>query len=212
MTAAPTIAHPQWHELPEVRAAFDEMAEQQRQFDATRPPCPKDWCDGTCETEGHFGIAVMHVSKIAEVPAEADRIGDTGSVWVRAQRHDALTEPTTSLIEIDFNDSGSLIEERASFTPAQARQLAAQLLRHADMVEPEYEVPAENVRVGDFLPVGGEWRYVYCVDHDEPSNTVKLLPTIERGEWPEIEAFDEDATAQVFEPGDMVRIRRGCAR
>jgi hypothetical protein len=194
---------------PSVQAAFAEMTRIQAEFDATRPPCPKAWCDAGCETDGHFGDAVMHASDFVTVSAEADHIGETGEVWIRAQRHDSLTAPSDNLVEIDFQNAGSMIDEIVCFTPAQSRRFAAELLRHADLLEPEYEVPAEQVRVGDSLPVGEEWLYVYSVVVDEPSNNVQIFTTVKPGAWPEL---DGDEAPHMFKPGDLVRVRRGGAR
>lgn len=193
---------------PEWQAATAAELEKQRLFDATRPPCPP-WCDLMCETEGHFGDAILHVSGATKVAAEADQIGDVGFIWLQAQRHDSLTDSASVCIEVDIADSGSLIEERAVFTAAQARQFAAELLRHADLIDPEPKVPAREVRVGDWFPVGDVWQYVYGVDVDEPSNAVQIFTTADRDTFPELDGNED---GHQFTPDEMVQVRRVGAR
>jgi hypothetical protein len=194
---------PEWQEF----AA--KQIDRNNRFDATRPPCPA-WCIGECQADGHFGDAVMHTSDIVNVPATSS-LAQPGEprAWIEIHRHDSLDHPTELLVEVNLADAEGAYEECADFTPAQARRFAAELLRHADMAEPEFDLPAEDVRVGDLFPVGDDWLYVYCVLVDEPAKNVQINTTVEPGEWPEL---DGDEDPHMFAIGDTVRIRRGGAR
>lgn len=187
-------------------AAFAEMARRQSLFDATRPPCPKHWCDEDCETNGHVGDAIIHSSDSVTVETTADNIHKPiGSVEIRSWRYDALDEPTTSGVEVDLTNAGWMFIECANFNAAQARKLAAEMLRHADLIDPEPEVPATDVRVGDWLRVDSEWFRIYGITIDEPTDSVQIYTTVD---WEELPEFGGDEEAHEFDIKDMVRVRR----
>lgn len=185
---------------------LEQLLRMEARFDATRPPCPSCWCEIDCETDGHFGDAVLHQSRLAHVPADPDRNGATAHLLVCAQRHDVLDEPTTGHVEIDFRSAGSLLDDRAHLTAAQARYFAAEILRHADMIDPEFKVLASDVKVGDLIQVDGAWLHVYGVMTDEPSDDVQISVTVNRVELPDFE--DRDENPEHFTLADKVQIRR----
>ena len=127
MTTAIDFNHP----------AFQELLDRERRFEASRPPCPSEWCDGECDSDAHFGDATMHYSRFNPVPVAAERLNEPdGVVLVRAWRHDRLDEASTSGIELDLSEARALISDSANFTADQARQLAAVLLAAADQIAP----------------------------------------------------------------------------
>jgi hypothetical protein len=182
---------------------------REARFDATRPPCPP-WCDNSCRVDLHFGDAVMHSNQAVQVPSTADRIGEDGFVTVRAWRHDSLDERSTAGIQLGIEDAGSVLDDEAGFSAAQARKLASELLAAADRIDPappgEVTVAAHAVRIGDRLNVNGEWLHVYGVLADEPSNNVQVNVTRDPVCWSDLDERDEDPEA--FALTDTVRVRR----
>lgn len=196
-----------------VRAAdLAEIMARQERFAASRPPCPA-WCTGECDEDSNdFGDAALHGGEVIALTSTAESENrPAGVVTLRPWSYDGLDEESEIGIELDVSDANWIIPGVANFTPEQARQLAAELVRLADQQDPEQKVPAEQVRVGDWFPVGAEWLYVYCVDVDEPSNRVAVFTTVDRQTWPEIDnGLDEEP--HDFEFGQLVRVRRGGAR
>jgi hypothetical protein len=191
---------------PRWQAAARQASDYERQFELQRLPCPV-YCDRSC-AENHNGDSIQHFQEMALVEAICE--DQTGShVAVRAWRSEQLNALPSDQVDIDFLDSGDRPTAWVTLSPAQARQLADELNRSADFAQPEFELPAERLRVGDLYQVGREWLYVYGVMVDEPSNNVQIFTTVDRATWPEL---DGDEDPHMFEPGDLVRIRRGGAR
>ena len=119
----------------EVDFAAAQIATQKR-FDAARPACPR-WCDRSCETDGHFGDAVIHTQAPAEVSSVADwNHVHNASVSVKAWRHDSLDETSVTAVIVDVSRAETATGDHAVLTANQARQLAAQLIQSADLVDP----------------------------------------------------------------------------
>jgi hypothetical protein len=187
-------------------AKFAEMSRREAAFAASRRPCPT-WCDGTCDTEGHFGDAVLHHCDATTVPITGE--AGPGTVTVGLWQHDSLDEPSDSGVVLDVTTAKWIFPGLANFTAAQARELAVELLRHADRIEPEFEVPVTEIRVGDWLPVGDQWFRIYSIDVDEPTDSVQLYTTVD---WDTLPEFGGDEEPHVFDINDVVRIRRDGAR
>jgi len=184
------VAEPQKTLQEQHPEAFAQMLRDQERFDATRPTCPH-WCNGECETTAHFGTAVMHVAEATALTDSHRASHDCGVILIRAMRHESLDRPAEAQVGIYLDEADGAFPDSAEFTPAQAREFAAQLLRHADLLEPEQDLWAEDIRVGDLLPVGGEWLWVYSVNIDEPSGTVQVFTTVDRDEFPETNGDEE---------------------
>lgn len=193
-------------ETPAAFAQFAQMQADQDRFDATRPPCAS-WCGTDCDTTGHMGDAIFHTSPEVTIPATPDQVSaKDASVWVRAWRYDGLNEPSSCGIELDLAAAKSILPDRANFTAAQARQLAAELLRQADLVEPEYQVPVQQVQIGDWIQVEGQWMEVYCVLADEAANNVQISVSADPGNWSDFDYRDENP--EHFNLADTVQVRR----
>lgn len=157
-----------------------------------RPGCPW-WCDGvSCQDP-----ADEMCTHLTEVPCSG---AFTITTWQAREKSALLVWARGGENEIGAG---------ADFTAAQVRRFAAELLAQADLIDPsplgEIDLPARDVRVGDFFQVDGEWLYVYGVSVDEPSFTVQVFTTIERGEWPEL---DGDEEPHQFELTEWTRVRR----
>lgn len=203
MTATVLIATPD----DGIPAEYVEaMLRLEKLFDATRPPCPSHWCNDECETNLHFGSSITHVSDEVGVPCSSqttDSSGDpTINLW--ASRDDELDKPSESRVTLNFT-SAALLDENVDLTAAQCRNLAAALLRHADLIDPEHEVLATDVRVEDWLSVGDEWFQIYGIGVDEPTDSVQIYTTVD---WDALPEFGGDEEPYVFDIKDMVRIRR----
>lgn len=191
-------------------AKFAEMRRREAAFAAVQAPCPDSWCNGECKDNLDFGDSIMHTSDAVTVPTATDSLHEpVGSITMHAWLYESLGEPTESGIELNLTNAGWLFDECANFTAAQARQLAAELLRHADRVEPECEVPATEIRVRDWLPVGDAWFRVYGITVDEPTDTVQIYTTVD---WDTLPEFGGDEEPHVFDINDLVRVRRDGAR
>ena len=193
----------------ETDMADEAAVVRERLFDATRPPCPP-WCTTTCTTADHHGDAVMHHAEPTAVPSVPDQTNvPHGVVTVRPWRIDELDRPSTAGIELAVDKARTLMEDHATLTAAQARQLAAALLDSADALDPapvgEVDVPVTQVRIADLLSVDGQWLYVYGVDVDEPSCDVSLFVTVDAETVPEV---DGDEHPHRFQLTDWVRVRR----
>lgn len=175
-------------------------------FDATRPPCPSHWCNDECEINLHFGTSITHVSDETSVPCTSQSAvaGDDTRIDLWARRDDELDKPSESRVTLNFTNA-ELLDDNVDLTAAQCRKLAAALLHHADLIEPEHEVLATEVRVEDWLPVGDEWFQVYGVTIDEPTDSVQIYTTVD---WDALPEFGGDEEPHVFDIKDMVRIRR----
>jgi uncharacterized protein DUF6907 len=191
---------------PEWRAHAEDLLEKERLFDVTRPACPGDWCNGECEKNLHFGTSITHVSDettVACTPDTRDPSGDAAiRLWV--WRDDNLGEPSKSLATLNFTDA-DLLDDNVSLTAAQCRALAAELLRHADLIDPEPGVPVTDVHVGDWLPVDDEWFRIYGINVDEPTDSVQLYTTVD---WDTLPEYGGDEEPHEFDINDTVRVRR----
>jgi len=163
-------------------------------FPHGRPGCPW-WCTGTCQDP----TDEMHTTS-TDIPASGGKL--TLTAWEAAQFG----------ITVYAAASEQSIGAHVDLTVPQARRFATELLTHADLIDPapagEIDVPATEVKVGDLFQVDGEWRYVYSVDVDEPSLSVQVFTTIERGVWPELDGNEDP---HEFELTAWIRVRRGGA-
>ncbi len=188
---------------------LEQMLRVQVQFDATRPACPKNWCDGTCENSCHFGDAVLHSCDVAVSSTSEYLDHPPGTVTVTTWRDDSSAHGGTAGITVDVSEAATHLGDSAVFTATQARNLAAELLAGADRIDPapqgQIDVPAPDVQVGDRLQVGGFWLHLYSVLADEPSGNVQINVTVDPAEWPEL---DGDEEPHCFKLTDTVRVLR----
>ena len=203
MTAAPVLAASLDIIPPHIA---EQMLRMQARFDAVRPPCPA-FCDGSCETDGHFGDAVMHISDAVLVPCESSRTGDpNGSIQITAQRHDMLDQPSEECVNLNLDEAGNTIPTDAMLTAQQAYDLGAALMAAARKLSGELAVPVPDVKIGDWIEVDGEWMQVFFVLADEAANNVQICVTADPGEWSDFDYRDENP--EHFTLTDTVRIRR----
>jgi hypothetical protein len=117
------------------RPAVKDWAAEMLRFDATRQPCPT-WCDGTCETVGHNGDAVIHTHELVAVESEADYlVGPPGKVTVQSSRIDQIDGSSVYGIELSVRDAETVMGDFATLTAAQARKLARELDAAASRID-----------------------------------------------------------------------------
>lgn len=128
MTAALDMQHP----------VVVAMLDDERRFDATRPPCPP-WCDATCETLGHMGNAIIHCSVETSLwctPASSEPNEGEGVVRVKASRYEQVDNAPELTIDLDVSDADGAMPGLATFTAQQARALIVSLTEAVERIAP----------------------------------------------------------------------------
>lgn len=128
---APTLIN--W----DLRVAQQALLDSASRFHANRPPCPQ-WCDqSVCKVVDPADTFVTHRESPDSVGIEPGQ-GDDWQVLIAARKNEDDSGCVGTAVDVDVvdNETGHAIFW-LSFTPAQARQMAAALINSADLADQE---------------------------------------------------------------------------